>query len=158
MFRTFGTLQDLFDAAVADALDEYGEAIDERLRGVGDPAERVAGGVRLSARMAESHLEIMRILRHRGLGHIYSDHGLARRALRDVEQGIAASRFTLADPIIALSAMGGSLLALLELRFARPDMNGDEAAENMAEMLLRMLGVPINDAREVARRPLPAAD
>lgn len=60
-----------------------------------------------------------------------------------------------ADPIVALSALGGSLLALLELRFARPDLDGDEAAANLAEMLLRMLGVPPEDAHDVARRPLP---
>ncbi|KOX04528.1 TetR family transcriptional regulator, partial [Streptomyces sp. NRRL B-1140] len=32
---------------------------------------------------------------------------------------------------------------------------GDEAAVNLAEMVLRMLGVPPDDAHEVARRPLP---
>ncbi|GEB58162.1 hypothetical protein GCM10017674_68790 [Streptomyces gardneri] len=44
---------------------------------------------------------------------------------------------------------------LVELRFARPDVDGDDAAVNLAEMVLRMLGVPPDDAHEVARRPLP---
>lgn len=43
----------------------------------------------------------------------------------------------------------------MELRFARPDLDGDEAAVNLAEMVLRMLGVPPDDAHEVARCPLP---
>jgi len=46
-------------------------------------------------------------------------------------------------------------MSLVELRFARPDVDGDEAAAGMAELVLRMLGVPPDDAREVARRPLP---
>ena len=56
---------------------------------------------------------------------------------------------------MALSALGGTLLSLVELRFARPDLDGDEAAANLAEMVVRMLGVPPDEAREVARRPLP---
>ena len=50
---------------------------------------------------------------------------------------------------------GGSLVSLVELRFNRPDLDGDEAAANLAELILRMLGVPPDDAREVSRRPLP---
>lgn len=148
---------DLFDAAVADALQEYAQAIDERLHGLDDPAERAAGGVRLSAGMAESHPEIMRILCHRGLGRIRSRKGLAPRAKRDMEEGIASGRFSVADPVIALSALSGSLLALVHLWFDRPEADGDQAAGNMAEMLLNMLGLPPDEARDVARRPLPAA-
>lgn len=133
-------------------------AIDERLEGIDDPAERVAFGVRLSARMARTHPEIMRILRHRGLGHIHSDRGLSPRALGDLKTGAASGRFTFPSPEIALSALGGSLLALLDPHLAQPDANGDEAAAAMAEMMLRMLGVPADEARDIADRPLPAHD
>src|SRR5690242_17233587 len=57
-YNHFTGKPDLFDAAVADALEEYAQAVDERLHGVDDPAERLAGGVRISARMAESYPEI----------------------------------------------------------------------------------------------------
>jgi hypothetical protein len=59
------------------------------------------------------------------------------------------------DAAVALSALGGTLLSLVELRFARPDLDGDEAAVNLAEMVLRMLGAPPDDAHDVVRRPLP---
>ncbi|MFJ1973811.1 TetR/AcrR family transcriptional regulator [Streptomyces sp. NPDC087903] len=155
-YNHFESKTELFDAAVADALDEFGQAIDERLQGVvDDPAELVAAGFRLTARMADSHPELVRILRHRGLRHIHSERGVAQRALRDLERGIATGRFADADPLSALSAMGGLLMSLVELRFARPDLDGEEAASNMAEMTLRMLGVPSDEAREVARRRLP---
>ncbi|MFJ8021435.1 TetR/AcrR family transcriptional regulator [Streptomyces sp. NPDC096311] len=157
-YNHFESKTALFDAAVLDALDEYGRAIDERLEGIDDPAERVAFGVRLSARMAETHPEIMRILRHRGLGHIHSDRGLAPRALSDLQTGAASGRFTFTSPEIALSSLGGSLLALLDLHLSRPDADGDEAAAAMAEMMLRMLGVPTDEAREIAAHPLPAGD
>ncbi|MGW1627047.1 TetR/AcrR family transcriptional regulator [Streptomyces sp. NPDC002172] len=151
----FGSKAELFETAVVDALEEFGQAFDERLTGIDDPAELVAAGFRLSARMADSHPELMQVLRRRGLGHIHAENGLIRRALRDVQVGTASGRFTAVDPTVALCALGGSLLSLVELRFARPEVDGDEAAANLAEMVLRMLGVPPDDAHEVARRPLP---
>lgn len=70
---------------------------------------------------------------------------------------IASGRFTVADPMIALTALNGSLLALLELWFSRPEADSDQAAGVMAEMLLHMLGLSPDEARDLARRPLPAA-
>jgi AcrR family transcriptional regulator len=154
-YNHFESKADLFDAAVVDALEEFGQAIDERLKGTDDPAELVSAGLRLSLRMVDSHPELMQVLRHRGLGHVHSDRGLAPRALRDLERGVAAGRFVAVDPTIALSALGGSLLSLVELRFARPELDAEEAAADLAEMVLRMVGVPPDDARAVSRQPLP---
>ncbi|MER6344731.1 TetR/AcrR family transcriptional regulator [Streptomyces sp. NPDC001595] len=155
-YNHFGSKAELFDTAVTDALEEFGQTFDERLRGIDDPAELLAAGFRLSARMADSHPELMQVLRRHALGHLHSERGLAPRALRDLIRGVSAGRFTAVDPVAALSAMGGALLSLVELRFARPELDGDETAANLAEMVLRMLGVPAEDAHEVARRPLPA--
>ncbi|MET9083007.1 TetR/AcrR family transcriptional regulator [Streptomyces sp. NPDC004237] len=157
-YNHFDSKAELFEAAVVDALEEFGQAFDERLAGIDDPAELVAAGFRLSARMADSHPELMQVLRRRGLGHIHSENGLTTRAVRDIQVGMDSGRFSVVDPAVALSALGGTLLSLVELRFARPEIDGDEAAANLAEMVLRMLGVPPDDAREVARRPLPDAD
>ena len=154
-YNHFESKTELFEAAVVDALEEFGQSFDERLREIDDPAELVAAGFRLCARMSASHPELMQVLRRRGLGHIHSDNGLSWRALRDLEVGMASGRFTAVAPAVALSALGGTLLSLVELRFARPDLDGDEAAVDLAEMVLRMLGVPPDDAHEVARRPLP---
>lgn len=156
-YNHFDSKAELFETAVVDALEEFGEAFDERLTGIDDPAELLAAGFRLSARMADSHPELMQVLRRRGHAHIHSDNGLARRALRDLQVGIASGRFTPLDPVVALSALGGTLLSLVELRFARPEVDGDEAAANLAEMVLRMLGLPADEAHQVARRPLPDA-
>ncbi|MFC5910491.1 TetR/AcrR family transcriptional regulator [Streptacidiphilus monticola] len=157
-YNHFDSKAELFDAAVQDALEELGQTFDRHLEGVDDPAELVAAGFRLSARLAVTRPELMQVLRYRGLGHIYSDSGLAPRAARDLETGITSGRFTISDPASALVALGGSLLALVEQRFVRPELDGDEAASNLAEMLLRMLGLAPEDAHEVAHRPLPDVD
>ncbi|MGW2523785.1 TetR/AcrR family transcriptional regulator [Streptomyces sp. NPDC001617] len=155
-YNHFDSKAELFDAAVSDALEEFGRAIDERLRETDDPAELVAAGFRLTARMVDSHPDLMRVLRHRGLAQIHSEKGVAPRARRDLERGIATGRFAVDDPVIALSALGGVLLSLVELRFSRPDLHAEEAAASLAEMALRMLGVPDAEAREIARCPLPS--
>ncbi|MER6632658.1 TetR/AcrR family transcriptional regulator [Streptomyces sp. NPDC000987] len=154
-YNHFASKTELFDAAVVDALEEFGRTFDERLAGIDDPAELVAAGFRLSARMTGSHPELMQVLRRRGLGYLHTDNGLSSRARRDLASGIASGRFTAVEPAVALSALGGTLLSLLELKFSRPDLDGDEAASHLAEMVLRMLGLSADDAREVARRPLP---
>jgi AcrR family transcriptional regulator len=154
-YNHFSSKAELFDAAVVDALEEFGQTFDERLTGIDDPAELVAAGFRFSVRMVESHPELMQVLRRRGLQHIHSDQGLAPRALRDLQVGIASGRFLPSDPVVTLTAMGGSLVSLLELRFDRPDLDGDEAAADLAELVLRMLGVPPAEAHEISRRPLP---
>ncbi|MEU6201577.1 TetR/AcrR family transcriptional regulator [Streptomyces sp. NPDC047061] len=154
-YNHFESKTELFEAAVVDALEEFGQAFDEQLAGIDDPAELVAAGFRLSARMADSHPELMQVLRRRGLGHIHTENGLTTRALRDVQVGMASGRFTDVDPTVALSALGGTLLSLVELRFSRQDLDCDETAANLAKMVLRMLGVPPEEAHEVARRPLP---
>lgn len=155
-YNHFTGKPDLFDVAVAEALEEYAQAVDERLHGVDDPAERLAGGVRLSVSMAESYPEIMQMLYHSQLGRICAGDGLAR-AKRDVEKGMAAGRFTVVDPVVALTVLNGSLLALLELWCKRPEADSDRAAGTMAEMILHVLGLSPDEARDVARRPLPAA-
>ncbi|MFE4758221.1 hypothetical protein ACFRIB_50085 [Streptomyces mirabilis] len=83
---------------MADVLEEYAQAVDERLHGIVDPAERLAGSVRLGTRMAESYPEVIRILRHSRLGRICAGDGLAPRVKRDVEEGMAAGRFTVVEP------------------------------------------------------------
>ncbi|NEB03470.1 TetR/AcrR family transcriptional regulator [Streptomyces sp. SID13726] len=154
-YNHFESKTELYEAAVIDALEEFGQNFDEHLTGIDDPAELVAAGFRLSAQMADSHPELLQVLRRRGMGHIHSDNGLARRALRDLQAGIASGRFTSVNPAVALSALGGTLLSLIELRFSHPEMDGDEVAGDLAEMVLRMLGLSADDAHEVIRRPLP---
>jgi AcrR family transcriptional regulator len=154
-YNHFDSKAALFDAAVTDALEEYGQLIDAVVGGLDDPAEVFAASVRMTIRMVETHPELAQVLRRRGLGQLHSEVGLAPRALRDIETGVAQGRFTVADPHIALSAVGGSLLGLLQLETVHPEVAGPEAGEQLAALILRMLGLTPAEADEVARRPLP---
>ncbi|GHJ35593.1 TetR/AcrR family transcriptional regulator [Streptomyces sp. TS71-3] len=153
-YNHFETKDALFDAAVADALEEYGQLLDSVTSGIDDPAETFAASVRLTLQLAASHPEITAILRFRGLQHVHSGTGLGPRALRDIEVGKASGRFRIADAQVALSVVGGAVLGLVQLG-ATSDLP-EAAGEQTAEMVLRMLGLPADEAHEVATRPLPA--
>lgn len=68
---------------------------------------------------------------------------------------MAAGRFAVVDPVIALTVLNGSLLVLLELWCNQPEADSDQAAGTMAEMVLHMLGLSPDEARDLAGRPLP---
>jgi AcrR family transcriptional regulator len=155
-YNHFETKNDLFDAAVADALEEYGQLLDRVTKDIDDPAAVFATSVRLTLKLATSHPEIAQILRLRGLPHVHATTGLGPRALRDLEIGKASGRFDIRDPLVALSAVGGAIIGLLQLGTTRDlDAEGTKAAQEMAEMILRMLGLPADEARQIATQPLP---
>ncbi|RKN09763.1 TetR/AcrR family transcriptional regulator [Streptomyces radicis] len=155
-YNHFSSKAELFNAAVAEALDDYGGELDAVVGSLSDPAERFAASVRLTIAMVESHPELMRVLRHSGLGQVPRGDGLAPRVLRDIERGVDAGRFAVDDPAVALAAACGALLGLVDLRLRDPAGAGPGDGERMAALLLRMLGVPPDEAAELSRRPLPA--
>jgi AcrR family transcriptional regulator len=152
-YNHFETKTALFDAAVADALEELGQLIDELTGMIEDPAEVFAASVRLTLQLSARHPQITQILRLRGLQHVHSETGLAPRALRDLARGRGSGRFQIDDPMIALSAIGGAIIGLLQLN-AVADLDA-RAGEQMAELILRMLGLPQDEAHAIATRPLP---
>lgn len=84
---------------------------------------------------------------------IHAASGLSPRALRDLEHGRAVGRFRIDNPAVVLRAVGGAALALLELNTV--ERLDDSAGTQTPQLMLRMLGLPDEDAREVATRPLP---
>ena len=93
--------------------------------------------------------------------------GLAPRALRDIQAGQAAGRFTVPDAEIALSAVAGGLLGLLRMCQYHPDRSQEASADQLAqeasadqlaEAVLRLLGVPAPEAARLAALPLPPTD
>jgi len=52
----------------------------------------------------------------------------------------------------------GAALCLGQLLHDRPDRDDDQATDQVTEDLLRMLGIPADEARDICRRPLPDLD
>jgi AcrR family transcriptional regulator len=154
-YNHFSSKAELFEAAVSEVLEELGQLLDGLSSDVADPAMAFAQSVRLTARLAVARPETAQVLVRHGMAYIDADDGLAPRALRDIETGVAAGRFQVNNPRLALANTAGALLAILHVSLSHPDTVTDATCDEAAEQLLRMLGVPLDEAHEIATAPLP---
>ncbi|AEV76201.1 transcriptional regulator [Mycolicibacterium rhodesiae NBB3] len=157
-YNHFDNKEQLFDAAVAEVLDAHGALLDELTSSIDDPAETFACSYRLTVRMFRRRPQESQILLATGMTLLASDKGLAPRALRDIEEATRAGRFSVDDPELALAMAGGALLGLGNLLRNQPKRDDAEAADAVTADILRLFGVPAEEAREICSRPLPDLD
>ena len=154
-YNHFDSKEELFQAAVEDALDAFGAALDQLTVGLDDPAQVFAQSFRLTGRLHRRQPELSKVLLHNGLALAGSDKGLAPRARRDIENAVRAGRFTVHDLDLAMVIVAGASICLGQLLHDHPDRDDTEAADQVAEDLLRMLGVPAGEAHDICQLPLP---
>jgi AcrR family transcriptional regulator len=154
-YNHFENKEELFQAAVAGAMDLYGELLDGLTVGLDDPAHVFAQSFRLTGRLHRRNPELSKVLLANGLGLAGSDTGLAPRARRDIEDAVRAGRFSVRDPELAQVIVAGAALCLGQLLHDQPERNDAEATDQVTEDLLRMLGVPADEAHEICRQTLP---
>nr|WP_296765020.1 TetR/AcrR family transcriptional regulator [Rhodococcus sp. (in: high G+C Gram-positive bacteria)] len=157
-YNHFESKEQLFAAAVDNALEALGSYLDILTAGLDDPAEMFAQSFRLTGRLFRLQPEMSRVLVNSWTGLMASDRGLAPRALRDIRAGVDAGRFTVDDPDLALAMVTGSLLGLGQLLLQNPDRDDVAAVDRVALDLLRVLGVPESEADVLCRRPVPELD
>lgn len=157
-YNHFQSKEDLFQAAVDEALDAHGARLDASTAPLTDPAEVFAEAFRVTGRLHRRLPELSMVLIKSGTALVSSDRGLAPRALRDIEAGIEAGRFTIRDPELALVAVAGAILCLGQFLHDNPDRDDADASDQLAEDLLRMFGIPADEAHEICSRPLPDLD
>lgn len=154
-YNHFDSKEQLFEAAIADVLDSHGALLDELTAQMEDPAEIFAASFRLTGRFFRRRPDESRILLANWGALMTSDRGLAPRALRDINAAVAAGRFHLDDPELALATSAGILLGVGALLQSDPDRDGGATADAVTEDLLRMFGMSVQAARAVCARPLP---
>jgi len=154
-YNHFASKAELFDAALAQAMEELGQLLDDVTRDIDDPAQVFATAVRITARMPRTHPQLAKIMLRTGLPYLTAEQALTPRALRDLQEAKRAGRFAIDDPQVALACTGGALLGVLQLAStqARPS-HVDRAADELAVNLLRMFGVPDDEARTIASAKL----
>jgi hypothetical protein len=77
------------------------------------------------------------------------------RAGRDIEGGVRAGGFPVGDPELAMVIVAGAALSLGQLPHDHPERDDAETTDRVTEDLLRMLGLPPDEAHEICQRPLP---
>jgi len=154
-YNHFSSKEQLFQTASGEVLERWGQMIDQACEGIGDPAELFAVSFRISGRLGWTHPDVARFLTGAGLVLLDVPRGLAPRALRDIKAGQAAGSFTFPSAEVALSAVAGGLLGLLQQRQRQPDRIDETSVDQLAEAILRLLGVPADEAARLAALPLP---
>ncbi|WP_328715261.1 TetR/AcrR family transcriptional regulator [Nocardia salmonicida] len=155
-YNHFQNRDELFAATVTEALDLHGATLDRLTGELDDPAVVFANSFRLTGRL---HPEMSNVLLHNGLALTTSDHGLAPRALRDIENGRRALRFpAVRDPALTLTIVAGAALSLGRLLHDRPERDDTEVSDRVTVDLLRMFGVPAEEAEDIRQQPLPDFD
>ncbi|GAA2154841.1 MULTISPECIES: TetR/AcrR family transcriptional regulator [Glycomyces] len=155
-YNHFASKQELFEAAVTEVIEEHGAMLDEITAALSDPAEVFAASVRMTARFPKTHPEMAKIIERVGQSFLTAPIGLAPRALRDLQLARDAQRFTFGDPDVALACIGGAVLGVVHLGLSHSEPTAiDNAADELAVNLLRMMGLGGDEARAIAERPLP---
>lgn len=156
-YNHFQTKAELFEAAVVDALEEYGKLIDSITGDLDDPAEVFAVSVRLTFRLADTHPELTRVLRYGGLptstptsAWAPAPCGTSRGATPP-----AASRWTVPSSPSApwgLPPRAAPAEVVRHVRAVGPRRRRGDGRTRPAHA-----GPAPEEAHEVARRPLPIA-
>ena len=154
-YNHFESREQLFEAAVDDALELQGAFLDQLAEDLDDPAEVFARSFRLVGRLHRLLPELSKVILSQGAALVTSERGLAPRALRDIRSAVEAGRFTVPDPTAALLVAGGAALALGQHLHQHPEEDDGVLADTVTESLLVMLGVGAEEARAIVGQDLP---
>jgi len=159
----FGTFYNYFEskdailaAATAEATEELGDALERLNQRLQDPAEILAVAVRHCVRMVErdpiwAWFVVRTALYQEQMAAV---HG--HRLSADLRRGIEARRFTETDVRLLNHIIGGAVFGVMRARLTGG--LGPDADAELAAAVLRLVGLPPREAREVAWRPLPDID
>jgi AcrR family transcriptional regulator len=132
---------------------ELNRRIDRVIEDVEDTAEVVSIALRHTLRsIPEDRLCAWFIFRS-GLPQQRLREGIGESGYRDVSRGIETGRFSLVNEAAAASLLSGAVIGALSGRLQGTLEDAD--LDDAVEYLLRLLGVPAAEAREIAHRPLP---
>jgi AcrR family transcriptional regulator len=154
-YNHFDSKETIAEAVMEEAIESFGDAADRLAETIEDPAEVLAASVRHAVARAASDeawgwfLVRTALARAGGLRG-----GLGQRLARDIRIGVERRRFKMEDPLAAMLAAGGAILAIIAGRLHGEI--GDDAPERTAVVVLQLLGVPAREASQIASRPLPA--
>jgi AcrR family transcriptional regulator len=152
-YNHFNTKDELLTALLHETLAEHLRRMEARRTGIADPAEAISVAHRHFVRLAWEEPEWAWLLVRLDVPYRVTHDVLARPAMRDLRAGIAAGRFEVSDPRLALRASGGALIAVMHAVLLAE--LGESADCEHAEGVLRSFGLDPAEAARIAHRPMP---
>lgn len=158
LYRTVDSMEQLFErvrdtlaievhATIARTMDAHGAL---------DPPLRLATGLRMLVRLAHDHPPMGRFAVRFGLTEESLREMLSGPPMHDIRAGLVAGRYDLptgSELNIAAMLMGTTVSAMWTVLEGRQTWR--EAGSKAAELVLRAMGVPPEEARQISVEPLP---
>ena len=155
-YNHFESKEELVEEVVSDAIQALSEAMVARMASIEDPAEAVSFATRHFVLLATDNPELASLLVNLDQADAQFERAVLPYALQALDRGIEAGRFEITEPRVALTGIVGGTLAVMR---AILDGRYREAADVLhAEAVLRGVGLGLDDAHEIARRPLGTLD
>jgi len=154
-YNYFDSRDAIIDAVIFDIVESLGQRLDLMSAGIEDAAEVYSFSVRHMMKTAFSDPVWGWFLVRLGTAHDGLVETLGPRASRDIQYGVDTGRFAVDDVALASAMTFGSLLSAMRIHLEDDDRLKDPSGP-YAEHLLRMVGIPVDEAREIAHRELPA--
>jgi AcrR family transcriptional regulator len=154
-YNHFESKEAIVEAVLLETVTAQGAQIDTLTAQLTDPAEVVSAAHRIFVRRARSDPDWAWLLIRLNLSHNIMLAALEPYARRDLRAAIKSGRLSVPNEQIALIAAAGALLAVM--RAILDNQAPKEADIHHAEGVLRMFGLPPDEAAEVAHRSLPSS-
>lgn len=152
-YNYFKSRDEVIDAVIFDVVEMLGRRLDAMTVGMDDAAEVYSFSLRHLMHTAVSDPVWGWFVVRLGIAQEGLLSALGPRASRDIQMGVDSGRFDVEDVGLASAMTFGSLLAAMH-NYLESDRTVDPS-ERYAEILLRMVGIPADEARRVAGLPLP---
>lgn len=153
-YNYFESRDAIIDAVIFDVVESLGQRLDALTADLDDAAEVYSFSLRHLMRTAISDPVWGWFLVRLGIAHEGLVGILGPRAGRDLQYGVETGRFTIEDLPLATAMTFGSLLSAMRT-YLQTDDHPEDPSALYAEHLLRMAGMPIEEAHRVAHLPLP---
>lgn len=152
-YNYFESREALIDEVILAAVESLGQRLDFLTKDMEDAAEIYSFSLRHLMNTAVSDPLWGWLMVRLGIAQEGLLAQLGPRASRDLQIGIDSGRFQIHNLATASAMTFGSLLSVMHM-YLRGEIE-ENPAELYAENLLRMVGIPADEAHEIAKRPLP---
>jgi AcrR family transcriptional regulator len=151
-YHYFPTKHDLLVPIARARTKALNRRIDETVATIDDPAEVMATAMRHALRALVRDDLCRWFVLSSGLPQQRLHEGLGESGIRDAERGVERGRFHVRNAEVVRVLVTGAVVAVLSARAERTLTDAD--ADDAVEYLLRLLGIGVAEAHEIAHRPL----
>ncbi|WP_223447940.1 TetR/AcrR family transcriptional regulator [Pseudomonas sp. BF-R-19] len=156
VYSNIDSMESLFEAVASHLAKEMHERVNKSFNSLSDPAQRLANGIRFFIRRAHEDSQWGAFIHKFAMSNSSLREMFSSQATTDLLSGLSNGRYQFAQEqllsvltLISSSVLGSIFLVLEGHRTWR------ESGSDTAELVLRALGVPLEEARALATKELP---